>query len=150
MNVKYFIFCCCFSLSTSIRRKKVILTLGLKGKKQMTGCALILVRICERDLYDILHELFKETSQWALVAVNSYQYSAILQFQLLMRPMELLSYLPLNITAVRRKQKLLFSSWNSLNKSWAWNCWREQLLQYISSSVEWPFGQAGACGMLPE
>lgn len=38
----------------------MILTLGLKGKKQMTGCALILVRICERDLYDILHELFKE------------------------------------------------------------------------------------------
>jgi len=59
MNVKYFIFLLLL-LSTSIRKKKVILTLGSKGKRHMTGCALILVRICESDLYDILHEVFKE------------------------------------------------------------------------------------------
>jgi len=59
MNVKYFIFLLLL-LSTSIRKKKVILTLGSKGKRHMTGCALILVSICESDLYDILHEVFKE------------------------------------------------------------------------------------------
>jgi len=56
----------------------------------MTGCALILVNICESDKYEGLHERFVEGRilPWALVTVESSQYLAVLEFQLLFELIE--------------------------------------------------------------